>query len=88
MIFVSQYKLAPDKRNAAQEKFKKAGGLPPQGAKLIGRWHSIGGGRGVTVFESDDPQAMAKWSQEWNDVIEFDVYPAIDDAGFAKMLGG
>lgn len=87
MIFVGVYSLAPEKRNAAQERFKKTGGPAPKGIKMIGRWHAVGGGRGVTVFEADDAQAAAHWAQQWTDLIRFDIYPAIDDEGFAKLLG-
>jgi len=86
MYFVSVYTLAPERRNAALERFKKTGGMPPKGVKLIGRWHSVVGGRGVTVYESDDPQAIAEWAHQWNDLIRFEIFPAIDDAGFAKLL--
>jgi hypothetical protein len=54
---------------------------------VIGRWHSVSGGRGVTVFEASDAQAVAQWTHDWNDILHFDVYPAIDDAGLAKLLG-
>jgi hypothetical protein len=87
MIFVSVYSIAPEKRNAAQERFKKSGGPPPKGVKMIGRWHAVGGGRGVTVFEADDAQTAAHWAQQWTDLISFEIYPAIDDAGFAKLIG-
>ena len=87
MLFISVYTITSKNRDAAQERFKKAGGKPPAGVKMIGRWHSVAGGRGVTVMEASDPQAVAQWAQEWSDVIHFDLYPAIDDAGFAKLLG-
>jgi hypothetical protein len=54
---------------------------------MIGRWHSAVGGRGITIFEADDAQAIAAWTQQWSDLITFDIYPALDDAGFAKLLG-
>jgi Protein of unknown function (DUF3303) len=54
---------------------------------VIGRWHSVSGGRGVTVCEASDAQAVAQWTHDWNDIIHFDVHPAIDDAGLAKHLG-
>jgi hypothetical protein len=87
MVFVSVYSIPPENRNAAQGRFKKTRGEPPKGVKMIGRWHCTGGGRGVTIFETNDPQAIANWAQQWNDLISFDIYPAIDDAGFAKLLG-
>lgn len=86
MIFVSLYTLSSENRNSAQDRFKNSGGPPPAGVKIIGRWHSVGGLRGVTVFETNDPEAAAQWSQQWTDLISFDIYPALDDAGFAKLL--
>jgi hypothetical protein len=41
----------------------------------------------VTIYEANDPQAIANWAQQWSDLISFEIYPAIDDAGFAKLLG-
>ena len=86
MVFVSVHTISPENRNAAQDRFKKTGGAPPKGAKIIGRWHSVEGRRGVTIFECDDAQAMAQWGQQWTDLISFETYPAIDDAGFSKIL--
>ena len=54
---------------------------------MIGRWHSVVGGRGVTVYEANDAQLIAQWAQQWSDVISFEIYAAIDDAGFAKVIG-
>jgi len=54
---------------------------------VIGRWHSVVGGRGVTVYEANDAQLIAQWAQQWSDVISFEIYAAIDDAGFAKVIG-
>ena len=87
MIFVSVYTIPAENRTAAQDRFKKSGGQPPKGVKMLGRWHSVAGGRGVTIYESNDAQAVANWAQQWSDLISFEIYPAIDDAGFAKLLG-
>jgi len=45
------------------------------------------GGRGVPVYEANDAQLIAQWAQQWSDVISFEIYAAIDDAGFAKVIG-
>jgi len=54
---------------------------------MTGRWHAVGGGRGLTICESDDPLAVASWAQQWNDLISFDVYLPLDDTSFGKLLG-
>jgi Protein of unknown function (DUF3303) len=87
MIFVRIYSMPPEKRNAAQERFKKTGGPPRKRVEMIGRWHSASGGRGVIIFEADALQAVATWSQPRSDLIRFGIYPALDEASFTKLLG-
>jgi hypothetical protein len=87
MLFVVTYSVRSEDRNAGQERFKKTGGQPPKGVRMIGRWHSVEVRRGVIVCETDDAQALASWVQQWSDLVTFDIYPAIDDTGFAKLLG-
>jgi hypothetical protein len=86
MLFVSEYRIAPENRNVAQERFMKTCGPPPQGVKVIGRWHSAVGGRGVTVYEANDALMIAQWAQQWSDVISFEIYAAIDDAAFFRVI--
>jgi hypothetical protein len=86
MLFVSEYRIAPENRNVAQERFMKTCGPPPQGVKVIGRWHSAVGGRGVTVYEANDALMIAQWAQQWSDVISFEIYAAIDDAALSRVI--
>lgn len=88
MLFVVNYKIHPASRNAAQDRFLKGGGLPPAGIKMLGRWHYADGSAGVTLAETDDPVAIAKWCQDWGDVISLDAHPVIEDQQFAQVLGG
>jgi hypothetical protein len=86
MLFVTDFTYPAEKREAVQARFKETGGKPPAGVKMIGRWHAIGAGKGVHVCECDDPMAMAKWVQDWSDLLTIEIYPALDDAGAAKRL--
>ena len=53
MLFVSEYKIAPENRDVAQERFKKTGGAPPQGVKVIGRFAFIGAHSGTPQVSPD-----------------------------------
>jgi hypothetical protein len=86
MIHVIAWTFKPEHRNAVQARFKETGGLPPEGVKMLGRWHGIGTNKGVCVAESDDPLAVAKWAQGWSDLMSFDVYPVLTDAELVKIL--
>jgi len=50
---VSEYKFAPENRDVAQERFKKTGGAPPQGVKVIGRFAFIGAHSGTPQVSPD-----------------------------------
>jgi hypothetical protein len=86
MIYVCTYTFPPERRNETQARFKETGGPPPEGVKMVGRWHYIGRGEGIIVAESDNPDAVAKWLQEWTDLASFDVHPALDDEGAMRMI--
>jgi hypothetical protein len=47
--------------------------------KLIGRWHDLARGRGVTICESDSAEAMANWALNWNSILDVDVAMVLDD---------
>lgn len=88
MQFMVTYTYRPETRNALQARFKETGGVPGDGAKMLGRWHALGGQRGFVLAESSDSIAMARWLQEWTDLLTFDVVPVNDDAQVLQVLGG
>jgi hypothetical protein len=87
MTFMITYKILPAHRDAAQQRFKQGGGLPPEGVKMIGRRHKADGSGGFTLCESDDVVALAKWTQDWSDLLEFETSPVLDDKQFGIVLG-
>lgn len=84
MLFVTHWTCAPENLKAAVARFKETGGAPPKGVKMIGRWQDVTQRRGITVSEADD--ASASWSYQWSDLLQFETYPVLDDAGAAKVL--
>ena len=87
MTFMMSYRLRNELRDEARARFQQNGAVPPAGIKLIARWHALTG-HGWTVAESDDPLALAKWADEWNDVLEMQLTPVIGDQELATVFGG
>ncbi len=87
MTFMTTYKISPAHRNAAQQRFKQGGGLPPKGVKMIGRRHKTDGSGGFALCETDDAVALAKWIQDWSDLLEFEIFPVLDDNQIGIVLG-
>ena len=88
MHFVSIYSFDSEKRDQVVARFKETGGAPPAGVKVLGRWHDVGGCRGVTIYEADDPIAMSTWGYRWNDLMKIEVIPVVNDEQLVKVLGG
>ena len=87
MLFVVHWTIPSDRRDAAQARFKETGGMPPDGVKMIGRWHAAAGGEGLCVCETDDAILLGKWTQDWSDLLSFELIPVNDDEGVLKVIG-
>jgi hypothetical protein len=88
MLFITYYRIRPGMRDAAIARFGKGGAMPPAGVKLLGRWHDVGNGAGVTVAEAPDASLMARFAFEWNDLMELDTHPALNDEQLGAVLAG
>ncbi|MBZ5643843.1 MAG: DUF3303 domain-containing protein [Acidobacteriia bacterium] len=87
MTFHITYTLTPEARNTAQKRLKETGGLPPSGVTMISRWHCAQGQKGFVLAESSDAVAIAKWLQDWTDILSFEVTPVINDEQIARVIG-
>ena len=87
MLYHIQYEIAPTARNEAQARFKETGGGPPEGVTMVGRWHFAGGLKGFVLAETSDPVALGKWTQEWTDLLTFEVTPVLNDEQVMEVLG-
>jgi len=38
------------------------------------------------VARTDDASALARWTRQWNDLLEFEVIPVVDDQQLAAVL--
>ena len=87
MIFHITYTLSTENRDAAQSRFKETGGLPPEGAKMLGRWHCAQGLKGFVLAEATDAEAIALWIQQWSDILKFEILPVVDDEQMVRVIG-
>ena len=87
MLFLVHWTITPENQRAANERFKAGGAPPPDGVRMLGRWHSVATGAGTLVCETSDPIALCRWTHEWSDLLDFQVVPAVDDQGVATVIG-
>ena len=88
MKFMLTFDWKPDTETRAEgiSRFRKTGGLPPKGAKLIGRWTRADFSGGYALFENDDPQALAEFALMWSDLMNLTIVPVLEDEQLALVL--
>lgn len=87
MKFIVKYNIPKGSVVASEQRFLQTGGPPPEGVKMIGRWHGMSGG-GVVIAETNDAKALYSWLSFWNDLIEFETTPCVEDAEAGEVMAG
>ena len=86
MLFVLRWTIPHTSREDAIERFMETGGAPPDGVRMLCRYHSADGEYGFAIAEASDAVALGKWTIAWNDLLIMDTRPALDDEGLGAML--
>jgi hypothetical protein len=88
MKFMLTFAFTPEGRgrDEAIARFKKTGGQPPAGARLLGRWTAADFSGGFNLLESDDAKALTEFALMWSDVMELNIVPVLEDAELSETL--
>ena len=84
MKFMVTWTVPQGTFNAAVARFLETGGAPPEGVKMLGRWHGMNG-QGFAISESSDPKAMYRWVAQWSDLLPLTVTPCLEDADAGEV---
>jgi hypothetical protein len=85
MKYIVSWSLPHGTYNAAAARFLQTKGMPPEGVKLIGRWHGMNGAW-FAVAETTDAKALDAWVVEWSDLIPIQATPCLEDAEAGEVL--
>jgi hypothetical protein len=88
MKFMLTFSWKPDikARDEAIARFKKTGGKPAAGAKLLGRWTRADFNGGYDLLESDDSKALAEFALQWSDLMDLTIVPVLEDDALSEVL--
>ena len=84
MKFMVEWSLNPIHRKEATARFLQTGGGPPEGVKMLGRWHSSN--LGFVLADTSDAKVLYEWTARWDDLLESVVTPVIEDAEAAEVM--
>ena len=88
MKFMLTFAIKPEAkgRDQAIARFKKTGGQPPKGVKLLGRWTAADFSGGFDLLESDDVKALTEFALMWSDLMELKIVPVAEDTDLTEVL--
>ncbi|MEJ2334155.1 MAG: DUF3303 family protein [Gemmatimonadales bacterium] len=97
MKYLITWRIHDDKRHEALKAFSAMTAEDDRAdmgddITLIGRWHELVAFEGLAICETDDAAAVSNWILNWNQILDCDVTPVLDDeearaVGRAKLGG-
>ena len=90
MQFMCTWKLPPASYKQALTRFLETGAAPPEGLKIVGRWHAAASTSGFSLVEGTEAALMESLAM-WADLMEVHAVPVVDDAtagAIAAKLSG
>lgn len=84
MKFMLTFTGEPAQFKAAVAKFLQTGAPPPDGVKMLGRWH--GPFVGWVLSETNDLAKVYEWTTQWSDLLKFNVVPVLEDPEMGQVL--
>jgi hypothetical protein len=86
MKFMTTWSFPTGNMPEAAERFLAGEATPPEGVKLLGRWHNADCSGGFVLVESNDPVAMYADAAKWGDLLELNTVPVIEDGEAGPVL--
>ena len=63
------------------------GGMSPEEATLLPRYHNVDELAGFAIVESNDQAALLDYALDWNGLIKIDITPIMDNETIGGALG-
>jgi hypothetical protein len=67
-------------------RFRERGRLMPEGVKYVSSWVDEKLERCFQLMEADDRALLNEWIANWNDVVDFEVYPVVSSSEAAERV--
>jgi hypothetical protein len=85
MKYLVQWSVPQQTMRPAVERFLQTGGKPPDGVTQLGRWFGMNG-KGCSVVEADDPKGVFSLVSEWQEFLEIEATPVLEDDAAGEVL--
>lgn len=67
-------------------RFRERGRLAPEGLSYISSWVDVRFHRCFQLMETDDRNLLDQWIANWNDIVDFEVFPVMTSEEAAAKI--
>ncbi|MBL8204388.1 MAG: DUF3303 family protein [Blastocatellia bacterium] len=68
------------------QRFRECGRLAPEGLTYVSSWVDEHFHRCFQLMETDDAALLDEWMANWNDLVEFEVFPVLPSSEAAAKI--
>lgn len=72
---------------AVYRRFRDKGRMAPDGLSYVSSWVDENFERCYQIMETGDRRLLDQWMANWNDLVDFEVYPVITSKEAAERIG-
>jgi hypothetical protein len=75
MLYMVIEHFRPGQAPAVYRRFRDRGRMAPEGVRYISSWVDLGFRRCFQVMEAESEALLKQWTDNWDDLIEFEIIP-------------
>lgn len=80
MLYMVVEKFRNDDPAPVYQRFGERGRLAPDGLQYVASWVDENLARCFQLMKTDERRLLDEWVAQWNDLVDFEVYPVITSA--------
>jgi hypothetical protein len=75
MLFMVIERYRPGLAPEVYRRFRERGRMAPDGVRYLSSWVDLEFRRCFQVMEAADERLLEMWTENWNDLVEFEIVP-------------
>ena len=80
MLYMVIEKYRDRNAKAVYQRFKNHGRLMPDGLDYVNSWVTRDLERCFQIMQTDDPELLQQWVENWSDLVDFEIFPVMTSA--------